>query len=439
MRINLAQDKISDRGPNVKPEDPPPLLLFLHFAQQRLLGVLAVLSKFLLAGAYLELIKAKTSINVAMPMRSHHPKKISLRKRYKGLLRESLEKRVRPSRAELKKVKKEEKKPKSRPQATPSSLVAKPSTSSEAERLTAIASNKDQLPEAPNPLLESNAKSPGVQNQTIFATNHSNIDESNITAVDLQGQSQAQTFYPLENNTLATSAPYSEPYLLPISEENRQWTAPSFTSSIIQASDLEFDINDSFLLPDSTQTTSWTEFSAPSIQSPLPDYTQDFGNPSGLAWSSNMGQDVQQGLPPPGPDVSSSSSAGQELNLVKVIYDGGYPTRQEVEFDGRSDFNFIAQSYVDVLQRSSPIQVLSFPPGVGRKTQCPNGALINIEQILYAKIEFESHLLPFPPTRVYFVVYDDFKSEDGINITLGRDWVGKIEQAYPRIGYQGQR
>ncbi|KAI7761260.1 hypothetical protein LZL87_002075 [Fusarium oxysporum] len=358
-----------------------------------------------------------------MPVRSHYPKKISLRKSFKGLLRGPLEKRVRPSRTELQKVEKE-KKQKSRPQApTSSSLVAKPSTSSEVERLTAVASNKDLLPEVPNPLWGA-----------------TNIDESNITAVDRQGQSQAQTFYPLEYNTLATSAPYSEPYLLPISEENRQCTAPSFTSSIIQASDLEFDINDSFLLPESTQTTSWTVLSAPSIQSPLvPDYTQDFGNPSSLAWSSNMGQDVQQGLPPPGPDVSSSSSsAGQELNLVKATYDGGYSTRQVVEFDGRSNFNFIAQSFVDMLQRSSPIQVISLPPGIGRKTQCPSGALINIEQILYAGIEFESHHLPFPPTRVYFVVYDDFRGEDGVHMTLGRDWVNKIEQAGPQIGYQGQ-
>ncbi|KAM0077847.1 hypothetical protein ACKRZS_010187 [Fusarium odoratissimum] len=373
-----------------------------------------------------------------MPVRSHYPKKISLRKSCKGLLRERLQKRVRPSRTELQKLEKEKKR-RSRPQASASpSSVAKPSTSSEAERLIAVASETNLLPEAPNALLGSNVESPGVQNQTLIAANNSNIDESNIIVVDPEGQSQAQTFCPLGYNTLATSAPYSEPYLLPISEENIQYTAPSFTSSITQVSGLETDINDHFLLSEPTQTTSWDDFGAPSIQSPLV-HTQDFGNPSGLAWPLNMGQDVQQGLPPPAPDISSSSSAGQELNLVKVTYDGGYSTRQVVEFDGRSNFNFIAQSYVDILQRSSPIQVISLPPGIGRKTQCPNGALINIEQILYAGIEFESHHLPFPPTRVYFVVYDDFRGEDGVHMTLGRDWVGKIEQAYPRVGYQGQR
>ncbi|KAF5563514.1 hypothetical protein FPHYL_5149 [Fusarium phyllophilum] len=385
-----------------------------------------------------------------MLVRSHYPKKKSLRKGFKNLLRGPLEKRVKPSRAELEKVEKEKKtktktkgkeKGKSRPQAS----AAKPSTSSEVERLTTLVSETDLLLEASNPLLESIIENPVVQNQVFIATN-----ESNITAVDPQGQSQTPTLYPWEHNTLVTSAPYSEPYSLPISEQDIQCTAPSFTSSITQASDLELDLNDSFPLPESTQTTSllerpvassicylsWTQFGAPSIQSPLvPDYTQDFGDLSALAWPPDMGHDLQQELPPPAPSIfSSSSSAGQNPSLVKATYDGGYSTRQAVTFNVSLDHSFIAQSSVEMLQHSFPIQVLSYPPGAGRKTKCPSGALIDIEQILYAWIEFESHHVPFPPTRPYFVVYNDFIGDDGIHITLGRDWVKKIEQACPQIG-----
>ncbi|KAI1045423.1 hypothetical protein LB505_006336 [Fusarium chuoi] len=391
-----------------------------------------------------------------MLVRSHYPKKKSLRKGFRSLLPGALEKRVKQ---------KEKEKGKSRPQASassssPSASVTKPSTSSEVQGLVALPSDTYLLPEAPNPLLESNIESPVVQKQIFIATNNSNIDESNVTTVDPQGQPQTRTLYPLEYNTLVTSALYSEPYSLPISEQDIQYTAPSFTSSITQASDLDFDINDSFPLPESTQTTPWTQFglviqyllhpfnltnilsSAPSIQSPLvPDYNQDFGVPSGPSWPSNMGQDVQQGLPPSAPYIPSPSpspSAGQELSLVKFTFDGSYSTYQVVEFDCRWDFNFIAQSSVEILQRSYPMQVMSVPPGIGRKTQCPNGGLINIERILYAGIEFESHRLPFPPVRVYFVIYDDFGGENGVHMTLGRDWINKIEQACPQIGYQGQ-
>ncbi|KAF4421704.1 hypothetical protein FACUT_10922 [Fusarium acutatum] len=378
-----------------------------------------------------------------MLVRSHYPKKKSLRKGFKNLLRRPLEKRVKPSRAELEKVEKEKKKKKekekgkSRPQAS----AAKPSTSSEVERLTALVSETDLLPEAPNRLSESSIGSPGAQNHIFIATNDSNINESNITAVDPQGQSQTRTLYPLEYNTLVASAPYPGPYSLPISEQDIQYTAPSFTPSITRASDLEFDINDSFPLPESSQTTSWTQFGAPSIQSSLvSNYTQDFGNPSGLAWPSDMGHDVQQELPPPAPSISSSSSSssGQDLGLVKATYDCGYSTRQVVTFDGSLDLNFIAQSSIEILQRSSTIQVMSVPPGIARKTKCPSGALIEIEQILYAWIEFESHHLPFPPTRPYFVVYNDFIGDDGIHITLGHDWANKVEQACHQTGYQGQ-
>ncbi|KAF5682731.1 hypothetical protein FDENT_7518 [Fusarium denticulatum] len=376
-----------------------------------------------------------------MLVRSHYPQKKSLRKGFKSLLRGPLEKRVKPSRTELQKAEKEKRekeKGKSRTQASASSTspsAAKPSIPSEVERPTALASETYLLPEIPNPLLESNVESPVVQKQIFIGTNDINIDESNITAIDPQGQSQARTLYPLEYNTLVTSTPYSEPYSLPISEQDVQYTAPSFTSSITQASDLEFDINDSFTLPESTQTTSLLESGAPSIQSPLvPDYNQDFGNHSGLAWPSDMGQDIQHELPPPAPIFSSSSSAGQDLSLVKATYDGGYSTHQVVTFDGSLDLNFIAQSSVEILQRSSPIQVISVPPGIAKKTKCPSGALIEIEQILYAWIEFESHRLPFPPTRPYFVVYNDFIGGDGIHITLGRDWVNKIKQACPQIG-----
>ncbi|KAF5716569.1 hypothetical protein FMUND_6275 [Fusarium mundagurra] len=378
-----------------------------------------------------------------MLVRSHYPKKKSLRKGLKNLLRGPLEKRVRPTRTELQKAEKEKKeKGKSRPQASASSTTAaKPSIPSEVGRLTDLASG---TPEAPNHLSESSVENPGVQDQIFIGTNDSNIDESNITAVDPQGQSQARTLYPWEHNTLVTSAPYSEPDSLPISEQDIQYTAPSFTSSITQASDLEFDINDSFTLPESTQTTSVLErpgaqFGAPSIQSPLVrDYNQDFGNHSGLAWPSDMGQDMEQETPPPAPILSPSSSAGQDLSLVKATYDGGYSTRQEVTFDGSLDLNFIAQSSVEILQRWFPIQVISVPPGIAKKTKCPSGALIEIEQILYAWIEFESHHLPFPPTRPYFVVYNDFIGDDGIHITLGRDWVNKVEQGCHQIGFQGQ-
>ncbi|PNP80859.1 hypothetical protein FNYG_05831 [Fusarium nygamai] len=389
-----------------------------------------------------------------MLVRSHYPKKKSLRKGFKSLLRGPLEKRVKPSRTELQKAEKEKRekekkekekekeKGKSRTQASASSTsasAAKPSIPSEVERLIALTSEAHLLPEEPNPLLESNVESPVVQKQIFIATNDINIDESNITAIDPQGQSQARTLYPLEYNTLVTSTPYSEAFSLPIPEQDIQYTAPSFTSSITQASDLEFDINDSFTLPESTQTTSGTQFGAPSIQSPLvPDYNQDFGNHSGLAWPSDMGQDMQHELPPSAPILSPSSSAGQDLSLVKATYDGGYSTRQVVTFDGSLDLNFIAQSSVEILQRLSPIQVISVPPGIAKKTKCPNGALIEIEQILYACIEFESHHLPFPPTRPYFVVYNDFIGDDGIHITLGRDWVNKVEQACHQIGFQGQ-
>ncbi|KAF5599224.1 hypothetical protein FPCIR_2454 [Fusarium pseudocircinatum] len=358
-----------------------------------------------------------------MLVRSHYPKKKSLRKGFKSLLRGPLEKRVKPSRTELQKAEKEKRekeKGKSRTQASASST----STS---------ASEAHLLPETPNPILESNVESPVVQRQIFIRTNNSNIDESDITAIDPEGQSQARTLYPSEYNTLVTSTPYSEPYSLPILEQDIQYTAPSFTSSITQASDLEFDINDSFTLPESNQTR--TQFGAPSIQSPLvSDYNQDFGNHSGLAWPSDMGRDMQHELPPSVPIFSPSSSAGQDLSRVKATYDGGYATRQVVTFDGSLDLNFIAQSSVEILQRSSPIQVIGVPPGIAKKTKCPSGALIEIEQILYAWIEFESHDLPFPPTRPYFVVYNDFIGDDGIHITLGRDWVNKIEQACPQIG-----
>ncbi|KAF4493649.1 hypothetical protein FAGAP_10204 [Fusarium agapanthi] len=388
-----------------------------------------------------------------MLVRSHYPKKKSLRKGLKSLLRGPLEKRVKPSRTELEKVEKEKKKKKkekekgkARPRGSASSSssssssstasAANPSIPSEVERLTGLASEPYLLPGALSPLLESNVETPGVQKQAFFATKDSNIGESNITAVDPRGQSQTRTLYPLEYNTLVTSAPYSEPYSLPISEQDYQYTAPSFTPSITQASYLEFDINDSFPLPESTQTTSWTQFGAPSIHSPLvPDYTQDLGNHSGLAWPSDMGQDVQYELPPLAPIISSSSSsAGQDLRLVKAKYDGGYSSHQVVTCDDSLDHSFIAQSSVEMLQHSFPIQVLSCPPGTNEKTKCPSGALIEIEQILYAWIEFESHRLPYPPTRLYFVVYNDFIGDDGIHITLGRDWVSKIEQACPQVG-----
>ncbi|KAF5617084.1 hypothetical protein F25303_13371 [Fusarium sp. NRRL 25303] len=375
-----------------------------------------------------------------MLVRSQYPKKKSLRKGFRSLLPGPLEKRVKQK---AEKEKKE--KAKSRPQASVSSSsasAAKPSTSPPVEGITALASKTYLLPEAPSPLLESNIKSPVIQKKIFIATNNSNIDESSITTVDPQGQPQTRALYPLDYNTLVTSALYSESYSLPISEQDIQYTAPSFTSSVTQASDLDLDINDSFPLPESTQTTSWTqfEFGAPPIQSPLvPDYNQDFGVPSDPSWPSNMGQDVQQGLPPSTPCIpSSSSSDGQELSLVKFTFDGGYSTYQVVEFDCRWDFNFIAQSFVEILQRSYPMQVMSVPPGIGRKTQCPNGGLINIERILYAGVEFESHRLPFPPVRVYFVIYDDFGGENGVHMTLARDWINKIEQACPQIGYQGQ-
>ncbi|KAF5618185.1 hypothetical protein F52700_12353 [Fusarium sp. NRRL 52700] len=399
-----------------------------------------------------------------MPIRSHNPKKTSLRKGFKHFLLGDLEKRVRPSRTELQKAEKEKrKKGNSRPQApasssSSSSSAAKPSTSSKVARLTGLASETNLLPGASNPLLQSNFEIPGVQKQTFVATNDSSTDESDINAVHPQDQSQEQTLYHLRYRTLATSAPYSEPYSLPISEQDTQYTAPSFTS-VTQASGLEPDTNDHFVLPEPTQTTPWTDFgfvlqyllhrgctdrlpSAPNIQSPLvPDYIQYLGVPSGPAWPSNMGQDVQQGLLPSNPYISStsSSSAGQDSNLVKVTFDGGYSIYQVVELDCRWDFNFISQSSVDMLQRLHPMQVISFPPGIGRKTQCPNGGLVSIERILYVGVEFESHHLPFPPVRVYFVVYDDFGGEDGVHITLGQDWVNKIEQAYPQIGYQGQQ
>ncbi|KAF5639038.1 uncharacterized protein FTJAE_5012 [Fusarium tjaetaba] len=372
-----------------------------------------------------------------MLVRSHYPKKKSLRKGFERLLRGPLEKRVKPSRTELQKAEKEKKvkekeKGKSHTQASASSTsisAAKPSIPSEVERLGALASETYLLPETSKPLLESNVESPVVQKQIFIGTHDISVDESNITATDPQDQSQARTLYPLEYNTL-TSTPYSEPYSLPISEQDIQYTAPSFTSSI--TSGLEFDINDSFTLPEST-------FSAPSFQSPLvPDYDQDFGNHSGLAWPSDMGQDMQHELPPPAPIFSPSSSAGQDLSLVKTTFDGDYSTRQAVTFDGSLDLNFIAQSSVEMLQRSSPIQVMSFPPGIAKKTKCPSGALIEIEQILYAWIEFESHHLPFPPTRPYFVVYNDFTGDDGIHMTLGRDWVNKVEQACHQSGFQGQ-
>ncbi|KAF5975543.1 hypothetical protein FCOIX_7583 [Fusarium coicis] len=377
-----------------------------------------------------------------MLVRSHYPKKKSLRKGLKSLLRGPLEKRVKPSRAELQKAEKEKRK--SRTQASASSAsasasAAKPSILSEVERLGALASETPLLPETPNLLSDSSVESPVVQKQIFIGTNNINIDESNITAIDPQGQSQARTLYPLEYNTPVTSTPYSEPYSLPISEPDIQYTAPSFTSSAAHVSDLEFDIDDSFTLPESTQTTSvlerpGTQFGAPFFQSPLvPDYNQGFGNHSGLAWPSDMGQNMQHELPPPAPISPPSSSAGQDLSLVKARYDGGYSTRQVAEFDGSLDLNFIAQSSVEILQRSFPVQVISVPPGVAKKTKCPSGALIEIEQFLYAWIEFESRHLPFPPTRPFFVVYNDFIGDDGIHITLGRDWVNKIEQACPQI------
>ncbi|KAF5685497.1 hypothetical protein FCIRC_3416 [Fusarium circinatum] len=381
-----------------------------------------------------------------MLVRSHYPQKKSLRKGLRSLLRGPLEKRVKPSRTELEKAEKEKKKKekdkgKTRPRGSASSSsstasAANPSVPSEVERLTGLASETYLLPEVLSPLLESNVETPGDQKQASVATKDSNIDEPNITAVD---QSQTRPLCPLEYNTLFNSAPYSEPYSLPISEQDIQYTAPSFTSPITQASDLEFDINDSFPLPESTQTTPWTQFGAPSIHSPLvPDYTQDFSSHSGLTWPSDMGQDVQHELPPPALDISSSSSAGQDMSPVKATYDGGFSSHQVVAYDDSLDHSFIAQSSLAMLQHSFPIQVLSGPPGTSKKTKCPSGALIDIEQILYAWVEFESHHLPYPPIRLYFVVYNDFVGDDGIHITLGRDWVRKVEQACLQIGFQGQ-
>jgi hypothetical protein len=193
--------------------------------------------------------------------RSHNPNKISLRKSCRGLLLGPLVKRLKPSRAELQKVEKEKKR-KSRPQAPTSSSLsaAKASTSSGAKRFTAVATNTDLLLEAPGPPLGINVESPRAQDQTLIATTQSNIDKSNSIAVDPECQNQAQNLYTFDYNTLATSFPYSAPSLLPTSEGNDQCTAPSFASSIIQASDLELDINASFLPPEPTQTFSWTEF-----------------------------------------------------------------------------------------------------------------------------------------------------------------------------------
>ncbi|KAF5589758.1 uncharacterized protein FSUBG_11070 [Fusarium subglutinans] len=378
-----------------------------------------------------------------MLVRSHYPRKKSLRKGLRSLLRGPLEKRVKPSRTELEKAekekkKKEKKKGKTRPRGSESSSsstasAANPSIPSEVERLTGLAPETYLLPEALSPLLESNVETPGDQKQAFIATKDSNIGASNITAVDPRGQSQTRPHYPLEYNTLFNSAPYSEPYSLPISEQDIQYTAPSFISTITQASDLEFDINDSIPLPESTQ--SWTQFGAPSIHNPLvPDYTQDFGSHSGLTWPSDMGQDVQHELPPPALDISSSSSAGQDLSLVKATYDGGCSSHQVVAYDDGLDHSFIAQSSLEMLQHSFPIQVLSRPPGTSEKTKCPSGAFIDIEQILYAWVEFESHHLPYPPIRLYFVVYNDFIGDDGIHLTLGRDWVRKVEQACLQMG-----
>ncbi|KAF4338289.1 hypothetical protein FBEOM_7823 [Fusarium beomiforme] len=316
--------------------------------------------------------------------RSHNPNKVLLRKGTRRLLLEQLAKRLKPSRTELRKVEKE-KRQKSSVQASTSSSAARTPTSSRAKRLTVVAVTPDHLPKTPVPPLAGNITGPEAQDWELVTKAPSDIEKPSVIPLKPEGQTQTQTLYTDDYDTFASHISPYVPSLGLSSEGTSQYPATSFISSILQASDLDFDTNDGYLLPDLNQLSSVIDFYTPSLQSPLGSgYAQDFGIPYDLTWNSNMGtpqrvessirQEVQKTLPPPPPSISSSSSAGQHANLAKATYDDGYFTRQVIGFDNTSEFNFISQTSVDILERSSAtIRATVVPPGIYRKTQCPNG------------------------------------------------------------------
>jgi hypothetical protein len=140
----------------------------------------------------------------------------------------------------------------------------------------------------------------------------------------------------------------------------------------------------------------------------------------------DMTWDIQQSALSPTQNLSPEN----ESFRVKATYVNGHESREALQFNDQSQLNFASQAFLSKLREDSqrPIDVFRTPPGYERWAATPDGVMAPLEFYFWAYLEYESPLIPFPPSWVCLWVYRGTGAADDTKITLGHAYFTRLEE-----------
>ena len=135
-----------------------------------------------------------------------------------------------------------------------------------------------------------------------------------------------------------------------------------------------------------------------------------------------ISREVQQRVPLPDLDPNANDPS------VRMTFENGYISHDKVYFNNDLKYSFMSYDYLWRIRTASgrPPHVVDAPP-VYREILTPNGVLAPVRYLLYADLDWESSGLPFPRSKLYFMLYRGDGTIYDTKPVLGQNWSKIIE------------
>ncbi|KAF5680409.1 hypothetical protein FHETE_534 [Fusarium heterosporum] len=140
-------------------------------------------------------------------------------------------------------------------------------------------------------------------------------------------------------------------------------------------------------------------------------------------------QDMTRRVRQAAPASVQNATREKKRFYVKATYENGHQSWETVQFDYTRSLSFCSQAFLSKLREDSraPIDFIPVPP-IYRSALTPDEVVDPITYFIWAKIEYESLSVPFPPTWIPLYIYRGTGAVSDITITLGRDYSDLLEK-----------
>ncbi|RBR22627.1 uncharacterized protein FIESC28_04422 [Fusarium coffeatum] len=139
-----------------------------------------------------------------------------------------------------------------------------------------------------------------------------------------------------------------------------------------------------------------------------------------------ISREVQQRMPLPDLNPNANDPS------VRMTFENGDVSHDKIYFDDELEHSFMSYDYLWRIRAASGRlpYVIEAPP-IDRETWTPSGVLAPIEYLLYADLDWESSGLPFPRSRLHFIIYRGNGTIYDTKPVLGRNWSEMVERQSP--------